>query len=151
MLNFLKGLLPNAEQIKSGVRWAVTAGGASLVTYGVTKGWITSETGASIVNFLGTKEVVGFLGAVLTLALGLSNHTEKNTVAKAVAADPATIVAAVDAMPDVQGVVTKSTPQGRELAASIPSPTVATAGTRDAAAVASAALPDLIATNKVSS
>lgn len=44
----------------------------------------------------------------------------------------------VDAMPGVAGVITANTPEGKALALSIPSPTVAPAGSRGAEAVARA-------------
>ncbi len=51
----------------------------------------------------------------------------------------ARMIARVDAMPEVAGVVTKSTPEGKALAAENPSPTVAMAGSVQAEMVARAA------------
>lgn len=53
----------------------------------------------------------------------------------------AAVVSAVNSLPQVKGVITAATPEGRVLAESIPSPTVATAGTPMAASVAGSPSP----------
>lgn len=45
-------------------------------------------------------------------------------------------IAKVDALPEAAGVIMKDTPEGKAMAAAIPSPTVVTAGTQGATEVA---------------
>lgn len=120
--------LPNNEQVKSGVRWVLAALGGTFFGVFISKGWVTAEQ----VQALMTNEtLVGIIASGVMslggLVWGLISRKESN------------MVAAVNAMPDVQGVVTTPTPEGRALAAAVPSPTVVTAGTGAATAVAKAA------------
>jgi len=116
---------PNAEQAKSVVSWLVTSFGAGIAGFIAGKGWASAQT---VLNIIDSPQFISIASsAVVTigpLLWGLYVHTKKY----------ATEV--VDALPEVRGVVTDTTAAGIALAKSIPSPTVATAGTPAAAVVA---------------
>lgn len=98
----------NQAQILGALRTILPA----VLMYAVGKGWISQS------------EVADLAAAVATLvATGFSvwNHTEANTVA------------AANDLPGVAGVITKHTAEGVALANSVPSSTVAPAGTIAAA------------------
>lgn len=116
----------NPEQAKSLVRWLVAAFGASLAGYVAGKGWASKE---DVLNFLGSDNVLQIAGTIATLASllwSLRSKTEKN------------VVAAANAMPNVAGVITKDTLEGKELAKAVPDPAVVPAGTATAKAIAKA-------------
>ena len=103
-----------------GISWDQASGllqralmfGAGLA---VARGWISEELAIKIVG------VVLAVGGVIW---GVKVNTQ-----------PA-LVASVNAMPAVAGVVTKATVEGKALADSVPSHTVAPAGTSAAASIA---------------
>jgi hypothetical protein len=118
-------VIPNAEQTKSAISWLVTTFGAGIAGFIAGKGWATQEQVMAIINSpnfvpMATSAVT----TLLPLAWGIYVHTKKY----------ATEV--VDAIPEVKGVVTDSSPAGVALAKSIPSTTVTTEGTKSAASVA---------------
>ena len=118
-------VIPNAEQAKSAVSWFVTTFGAGLAGFIAGKGWASTQQVMSLLNspeFMSA--AVWAVMTLPTLAWGLYVHTKKY----------ATEV--VDAIPEVKGVVTDSSPAGLALAKSIPSATVTTEGTKSAASVA---------------
>ncbi len=101
----------NTDQISGILRAIFAAVGGWLVSKGV----VDAEIWAMV------------SGALVTLAVaGWSWYVHKQS----------TKIATVNAMPDVKGVITNNTQAGRELAASVPSTTVAPAGTAQATAVA---------------
>lgn len=115
----------NQEQVKSAVRWVLATFGGVIGGFFIGKGWVTADQVASVLSndtviALITSGVVALVG----LIWGQVIHTE------------AAAVATVDAIPAVAGVVTKPTPEGRALAATTPSETVATAGTPAAKEIA---------------
>src|SRR5262249_61120647 len=68
--------------------------------------------------------IVGPLSTIATIAWSIAGKTQPK------------LVAAVNAMPEVKGVVTTDTTAGRELAHAVPSNTVVAAGTPAAAQIA---------------
>jgi hypothetical protein len=118
----------NTEQITSLVRQAMLfiAGIVGGVTF-VSKFFTPDQ----VVSILTSDTVVGVIVSLVTggiaSAWALITRSDKN------------LVAAADQVPGVAGVITQPTTQGRELASSIPSPTVVSARTVDADAVAKAA------------
>jgi hypothetical protein len=118
-------VMPNSEQIKSGVRWAIATFGAAAAGFIAGKGWATSE---QVMGVLTSDEFIQGISAVATiLALiwGLFVHKQQNAVKIA------------SEIPHVAAVITSDTPAGKELAAAIPGPGVVVAGTVAAKAVAS--------------
>lgn len=110
--------MPNAEQVKSAVRWIITTLGPILVSYG-----LIDESTLSVVG-----------GAILSLTpliWSMFTHTQTNAIAvvDAMAKDPTT---------PVLGVITAPTAAGRALAESIPGSTVVPAGTPAAEKIAAA-------------
>ena len=103
--------MPNQEQVLSAVRWFFATIGPLLVTHGY--------VGESMLSLIS-----GALISLVPLIWGFITHTQANDVAK------------VNAMTEVKGVITQPTVEGKALAASIPSITVAPAGSTDATAVA---------------
>jgi hypothetical protein len=118
-------IVPNAEQAKSMASWLVTTFGAGIAGFVAGKGWASSQTVMALLN---SPELLSFLASAIvtlpTLAWGLYVHTKKY----------ATEV--VDAIPEVKGVITESSPDGIALAKNIPSATVAASGTPAAIAIA---------------
>lgn len=112
----------NEEQVKSTIRSLVGAFGGVIAGWFAAKGWFTVD---QVVGVLNSPVLVGIAASLVMGIWGLFVHSKTNAVA------------VVDAMPEVAGVVTKPTVAGAELAKAVPSPTVAVAGTTDAAAVAS--------------
>lgn len=111
-------LLPNSEQLKQTLRAGIIALGGFLVG----KGWVTSETIQAVAN---SEVIIGLVVAAITWGWGYIARSNKN------------LVVAADSVPGVKGVVTNATQEGIALANSIPSPSVAPAGTTQAANVAS--------------
>ena len=107
-----------SDQITAQVRQVLTAIGALLVTLGI----MSPEAVGSKISF-----VMTIVGPAMVAASSLWS-IQANL--------KATQIAAVNAMPEVEGVVTKNTMAGRELAKTIPDKTVAVAGTADAIAIA---------------
>lgn len=101
----------NAEQVKSLLNAVVAACGGG----GIIGGWINANL---------TVELIGAVMVLAAAAWQLWKMTRKN------------MVVVVNAMPDVAGVITHNTPEGRALANSIPNKSVAVTGSVDAAVVA---------------
>lgn len=118
----------NNEQITSIIRQVmlVVAGMISGVTF-ISKFFTPDQ----VVSLLTSDTVIGVLVSLVTgsiaSAWAIITRSNKN------------LVVAADKVPGVAGVITQPTVQGRELASSIPSPTVVSARTVDAEAVAKAA------------
>ena len=113
----------NEEQVKSLVRWALTTLGGLVAGYFAAKGWFSVDQINSVLN---SEVVIGLITSAAMAIWGYFVHTTSNAVAVA------------NAIPAVAGVITAPTADGRALAASVPSVTVAPAGTTAAAAVAKA-------------
>jgi hypothetical protein len=99
------------DQLDGQLRNLLQALGAILTTIGVLKPGIADTWIPVILQIIGPLSMVG--GIVWAY---LVNR-------------PSSIAAAADKLPGVAGVVTTNTPEGRALADSVPSRTVATAGT----------------------
>lgn len=132
----------------AGMRYAIATGGAVAATLGI----ISSVDAASLTSALndigdGVKLIMkggGTIALIVAPIWGVvrsklsSKVADVQTAAPAQLATavaqirPAEMVAAVNALPAVAGVVTLPTRAGSELANSIPSPTVMTAGTPEA-------------------
>jgi hypothetical protein len=109
----------NTEQVKSAVRWLIATFGPFLIAHG----YATS----------GTIELAG--GVIVSLAplvWGMFVHTQANAVA---------VVDTIAKQPDspVKAVVTEPTPEGRDLAQSMPGNTTVVAGSTAAVTLAKAA------------
>jgi hypothetical protein len=109
----------NTEQVKSAVRWLIATFGPFLIAHG----YATS----------GTLELAG--GVIVSLAplvWGMFVHTQANAVA---------VVDTIAKQPDspVKAVVTEPTPEGRDLAQSMPGNTTVVAGSTAAVTLAKAA------------
>lgn len=87
----------------------------AILAYVAGRGWISSTS------------IPDIMAAVLALSAAFWSYMSNR---------PAAIVAKVNALPAVAGVVTTATPEGKELALSVPSSTVATAGSTAAANIA---------------
>lgn len=111
----------NPEQSKDLVRHVVTLFGGMIAGWFAAKGWLTTE---QVMGVLNSPAFIGIVGALVTGAWGFISRSDKN------------MVAAADAVPGVQGVITKRNQEGIALAESVPSETVAPAGTVQAEAVA---------------
>ncbi len=111
----------NEEQVKAAVRWIVSTFGAAIAGFFAGKGWFTVD---QVMGFLNSGTFIGAVVSLAGLVWGMFVHTKANAVAT------------VDAMPEVAGVLTKPTVEGVELAKSVPSPTVAPAGTVAATTIA---------------
>jgi hypothetical protein len=105
------------DQLDGQLRNLLQAIGAILTTIGVLKPGIADTWIPVILQIIGPLSMLG--GIVWAY---LSNR-------------PSSIAASADALPGVAGVVTKNTPEGRALAASVPSATVATAGSAQAKSI----------------
>lgn len=116
---------PNAEQIKSVVRWAVASFGGAVAGFIAGKGWATSDQVIAVVSSDEFLQGVGAIATVLAAIWGIFVHRQANAVKVA------------SEIPHVAAVITSNTPAGKELAATIPGPGVVVAGTVAAKAVAS--------------
>lgn len=114
-------MLPNDEQIKSAIRWLVASFGGMIAGFFAAKGWFTVDQVLSVLN---SNTFIGLIVSLVGLVWSVVARTKTN------------MVLAVNALPEVKGVVTMPTTAGAALATSIPSSTVVTAGTQGAADVA---------------
>lgn len=102
----------NTNQVLAVVRWLIAIGGSAATTYGLISAEHVEAVSAALVTLAPVIWSIFFV------------HTDSAAVATA------------DKVEGVQGVVTCNTPQGHELANSIPSPTVAPAGSPAAVEIA---------------
>lgn len=100
---------------------------AVIGTLAASFGWVSPDEVSSLTDLI--VRISGDVLAVGSIAWAAWARRQK------------ALVQAVNAMPEVQGVVTAPTAAGRALADSIPSHTVATAGSPAAATVAGATVP----------
>lgn len=105
----------NPTQTSSILDRAATVIATWLLTWLASKGYITQG------------DTVAFLPILIALPAAFVGWWKNR---------PASIVANATALPEVKGVVTTNTIEGRDLAASIPGPAVAAAGTSDAKVIA---------------
>lgn len=120
---------PNAEQIKSIVRWLVATFGGAIAGFIAGKGWATSDQVLAVVSSDEFLQGASAVATVLAAIWGLFVHRQQNAVKIA------------SEVPHVAAVITTDTPAGEALAAAIPGPAVVMAGTPTAKAVASGASP----------
>lgn len=111
----------NNEQVKSVIQNLVATFGGMIAGFFAAKGWLSAE---QIMAILNSGTFVGLVTSVVVFVWGWINRSKTNQVA------------AVNALPEVAGVVTTPTSAGVALATAIPSPTVAPAGTVQAATIA---------------
>lgn len=110
----------NPEMLKSALRSVIVGSCCLVAGWFAAHGWISEKTITAMMK----SEVFEFIvGALVTSAWGV------------VAKRQGSLIATVDALPDVAGVITKPTLAGRELAKDVPSATVVPAGTEAAAAI----------------
>jgi len=117
VLNALAGLQPNREQIKSFLRWVLTTFGSGLDVHAAEVGW----------GEVDTQIVLGAAATIISFSWGMVAHKRSHAIA------------VVDAMPTVEAVITKASPEGRAAAAANPSPTVVSADNPSALAIVKAA------------
>jgi hypothetical protein len=115
----------NQEQVKSALRWVLTTGGGYLLALAVQKGWFTADNAKGIASLFSSEFVVGLISAGGALIWSMIAKTAPN------------LVSTVDNLPQVEGVITKPTEEGKELAKAVPSSTVVPAGTTAAKSIAS--------------
>jgi len=127
MMNFN----PNQEQIKSAIRWLITAFGMGAAGWFAHSGYITQ---AQVMDIFNSPTFMTIAVAVVSGIFGLLNHTQANAVAvvSKIAADPASPVA---------GVITTDTVEGRALAKSIPTAEIAPANSIDANSISKGISP----------
>ena len=111
----------NEEQVKSTIRSLISTFGGMIAGYFAAKGWFTVD---QVLTVLNSGTFIGLITSIVTAAWGIWVHTHSNSIA------------VVDHIPAVAGVVTKPTVEGKALAASVTSDTVATAGSVQAKAIA---------------
>lgn len=123
---------PTQEQIKSGVRWLVTAFGAGFAGWLAHGGYVTAN---QVTDALNSQAFMGLAVAVVSGIFGLWNHTQSNAVAVVakMASDPAS---------PVVGVVTTNDAAGRAIA-DAHGAVVSVANTPAAAAIAQDNVPPL--------
>ena len=112
----------NLQQAKSLVRSFGQTFGPLIAVYLAARGVLPADQVMAIFN---SDVLMGLAASALFALWGYVTHSQPNAVA------------VVDAMPEVAGVVTKSTVAGKSLAESVPSQPVAVAGTPDAKSIAS--------------
>lgn len=112
---------PNPEQTKSIIRWFITAFGAGLAGWFAHSGFVTQQ---QVMDILNSPAFLTAATSLIGLVWGLFTHTQANSIAT------------TDAIPSVSGVVMKSTVEGKQIADSSSSVTVAVAGTAAATQVA---------------
>lgn len=119
----------NPEQLKSAIRWVISAFGAGIAGWFAAKGWFTVDQVTSVLN---SETTISIILAIASGAWGLFTHTQRNAVA---------VVDTIAKQPDspVKAVVTESTPAGRELAEAMPGNTTVVAGSSAATDLAKAA------------
>jgi hypothetical protein len=112
----------NNEQMKSALRSLIIACSGLIAGWFASKGWFTTE---QVTAVLSSPVFLSLATAAAGGIWGLTTHTEANAVV---------VVSDIAKRPDspVKGIITEPTYEGRQLAASIPGPTVAPAGTADA-------------------
>lgn len=135
------------------LRYAITAGGGIAVGLGFASGAVDAQSLLSGLNDIaeGTKLIMKGAGTIAVVAAPIygiiksrlvSKVADVQTAAPAALATavaqikPAEMVAAVNALPAVAGVVTAPNAAGSALATSVPSPTVIPAGTPEATQLA---------------
>lgn len=111
------------EQALAALRPILAAAGVLVVSFG----WVPADQVATITN-----AILQIAGAATTIGSILWAIWARRQTA---------LVAAVNAMPEVSGVVTAPTAAGTRLAAAVGARTVAPAGSQDAADVAGATVP----------
>lgn len=115
----------NSEQIKSLIRQLMLfIGGLIAGTSFVSKFFTVEQVTTILTSQTVVNTLAGLITAGIASAWGLIARSDKNLVASA------------NALPQVQAVITKPTPEGKELANAVPSPAVVPAGTRQAEALA---------------
>ena len=114
----------NPEQAKSSARWFVATFGGAVAGWFAAKGWFTID---QVTSVLSSETTISLMASAAVFVWGLFVHTQKNAVA---------VVDTIAKQPDspVKAVVMEPTPEGRDIATSIPGDTTVVAGTQAAAA-----------------
>lgn len=111
----------NPEQVKSGARSVIVFVGGALVGWASSRGW---QWGDVLNQLLSSETFMGIAVAAAAALWGVISKSAPN------------LVAIVNALSGVKGVITEPTPEGVKLAQAVPAPTVVPAGTTAAATVA---------------
>lgn len=114
----------NREQAMKLVRWGTTTLGGILIGWAASRGY---QWGNIINSLLSSEFVIGLLVSGVVAFWSWASGKAPN------------LVAIVNSLSGVQGVITTRNPEGVKLAEAVPSPTVVPAGTLQAGQVAQAA------------
>ena len=123
---------PTQEQIKSAIRWLVTAFGMGFAGWLAHSGYVTTN---QVMDALNSQAFMGLAVAVISGLFGLWNHTQSNAIA---------VVAKIAKDPDspIVGMVTTNDAAGRAVA-DAHGPEVSVATTPAATAIAQDNVPPL--------
>jgi hypothetical protein len=124
---------PTQEQIKSGIRWLVTAFGMGAAGWFAHSGYITQ---AQVMDIFNSPTFMTLAIAVVSGIFGLMNHTQTNAI-------KIVDTIAKDRASPVVGIVTANTAEGKALAAAIPGNTTVIANSAAATSVAQDNVPPL--------
>lgn len=111
------------EQVKTTLLWFISNFGAGIAGFVVGKQWLTAQQAAEAIRLLSDPAIVSVIASIAVGIYTFIKSSKSNQVAT------------VNAMPEVKGVITKDTKEGKALAESVPSESVQAAGTVQAAAI----------------
>jgi hypothetical protein len=120
--------LPTTSQVLAATRHVATFAAGAIAMFGLSTK-INPDQVAAIINGAGTaiNDIIILIGLITPI---VSAYLASRS------ASPAQQIKSVDALPEVAGVVTKPTVEGRALAAAAQSDTVTVAGTKAATTIA---------------
>ncbi len=120
--------LPTSAEVLAATRHVASFAAGAVTVFGLS-GKLNPDQIQAAITAAGTalNDIIILVGLITTLVSGFI---------AARSASPAQQIISVKAMPEVSGVVTMPTPEGKALAESIPGNDVAAAGTPEAAAIA---------------
>lgn len=113
----------NKQQVIDLINKLVATFGGMVAGWGAAKGWFTIDQALSVMN---NQVFIGLIASAAVMGFGWFRNKKSQLVAR------------VNDLPEVAGVVTKPTAAGRDLAEAVPEATVAPAGTVAAQAIAKA-------------
>lgn len=113
----------NAEQVKDGIRWFVGTFGSFIAGWFAAKGWFTVDQVLSVLN---SPTLLSLAATTVVFVWSLVSRSNKN------------LVVAANNVPEVAGIITMPTSDGRALAEAVPADTVTSAGTPAAVEIARA-------------
>lgn len=105
----------NPEMLKTIIRAVLVAGGSSLGTWLVARGWFSAEQVATLASQIDWGAAASFLVTLAGIVWGVLDKRKS------------ALITQVNNLPEVRGVVLSPTKAGAELAQAVPSNTVVTA------------------------